>query len=241
MTPAISVIVPIRNEAGTIAELTDRLPGLGTYAEAILVEGHSRDDSWQVACAQCARWPAGAVTVLRQPGRGKADAVRHGLAHARGRYGVILDADLGVDPELVPCFVAPLLDGRIGLVNGARIIQRRERSAMRPANAIGNAVFASAMSMAIGRRLQDALCGTKAFTLADWRRWSRITRRWQHRDPFGDFEILAGAALLGRRFLNLPVDYRARKYGSTNIDRWRDGARLASLVWLVAREIRFRP
>jgi glycosyltransferase involved in cell wall biosynthesis len=225
-TPAVSVIVPLRNEAGTIADLVRRLPEIPGGFEVVMVEGGSSDDTLATAQAVRDAHPHLSILVLAQPGRGKADAVRFALDHVRGRFVIILDGDLGVDPERIPEFIAPLADGRCGLVNGVRVRARREAGAMPYLNSYANDGFAWIMSCAIGQRIGDALCGTKAFALDDWRRWTTWTSRWRHLDPFGDFEILCGAAWLDLKIRDIPVDYRARRYGSTNISRFRDGFRL---------------
>ena len=234
----VSIIVPLRNEAGNIPGLMQRLPIIDGGVEVILVEGGSSDGTWDAAIAARDAHPQLAMTVVRQPGRGKADATRHALDLASGKFAVILDGDLGVDPERIPDFIAPLVDGRCGLVNGVRVAARREPGAMPRLNSLANFGFASLMSHAIGQPIGDALCGTKAFAVADWHRWSVWTRRWRHLDPFGDFEILCGAAWLGLPIEDLEVDYRARRYGATNISRFRDGARLLRTAVAAGWELR---
>lgn len=240
-TCAVSVIVPLRNEAGTVADLVRRLPACDGGFEAILIEGGSSDDTFATAEAVRDANPHLGLRIIKQPGRGKADAVRHALDHATGRFAVILDGDLGVDPERIPEFIAPLMRGECGLVNGVRTRSRREAGAMPHLNAIANDGFAHLMSCALGQPIQDALCGTKAFAVADWHRWTQWTRRWRHLDPFGDFEILCGAAWLHLKIQDLEVDYRARRYGSTNIHRFRDGARLLRAALAAGWELRSGP
>ena len=109
---ACSVVVPARNEAGNIRGVLDRVPVLGRGTEVIFVEGHSRDDTWAVIQREMAAYRGPLrVRALQQPGVGKWDAVRTGLAVARGDAVAVHDADLTAPPEDLPKFFAALADG----------------------------------------------------------------------------------------------------------------------------------
>ena len=58
-------------------------------------------------------------------------------------------------------------------------------------------------------------------------------------DPFGDFDLLFGAARLNLKIVEVPIRYRARRYGETNISRWRHGWLLLKMVAFAARRIKF--
>ena len=58
-------------------------------------------------------------------------------------------------------------------------------------------------------------------------------------DPFGDFDLLFGAAKLNLKIVEMPIRYRARNYGSTNIDRWRHGLLLLKMVGFAAKRLKF--
>ena len=226
--PTVSVICPCRNEAGNIAQIVERLPAMGSRTELIFVEGHSSDDTLQ-ACRQAA---AGAVdkniSVLVQKGRGKGDAVRLGFAHAKGDILMILDADISVPPEDLVTFYAALKSGKGEFVNGCRLIYAMDPEAMRFLNLLGNRFFALLLSKLMGQPIKDSLCGTKVLWRSKYEELARGRSYFGALDPFGDFDLLFGAAKLNLRIVEVPIRYRQRVYGSTNISRFADG-------WLLLR------
>jgi hypothetical protein len=58
-------------------------------------------------------------------------------------------------------------------------------------------------------------------------------------DPFGDFDLIFGAAKQNLKIVDLPIRYRERKYGTTNISRWKHGFLLMRMVTFAARRIKF--
>ena len=103
---------------------------------------------------------------------------------------------------------------------------------MRFLNRLGNVFFARALSFVLDAPLGDSLCGTKLVTRLDYRRFVRWRSDFGDFDPFGDFELLFPAAVLGTGIIDIPVYYRARTYGSTNIHRFRDGAILFRMTMI---------
>ena len=101
---------------------------------------------------------------------------------------------------------------------------------MRFLNRLGNIFFAKGLSWVLDARVGDSLCGTKLFTRRDWHRFGEWRRDFGDFDPFGDFELLFPAAVLGLGIAEVPVRYLARTYGSTNIQRFRDGAQLLKMT-----------
>jgi SAM-dependent methyltransferase len=223
--PSVSVICPCRNEAGNIEQIVERLPSMGSETELIFVEGHSKDDTLAVChrvAAQASR--AGLPTrVLVQTGRGKGDAVRLGFAAARGDVLMILDADLSVAPEDLPAFVRVLADGKGDFVNGSRLVYSMDSKAMRFLNLLGNRFFALLLSTLIGQHIKDSLCGTKVLWRSSYEAIAKGRAHFGEIDPFGDFDLLFGAAKLNLKIVEIPVRYRERTYGSTNISRFSDG------------------
>lgn len=238
-SPSVSVIVPARNEAGNIAPLLDRLPPLGSAMEVIFVEGHSRDDTYAAIEREIARRPGMRARLIRQDGTGKGDAVRKGFAEATGDILVILDADLSVRPADLPRFVKALADGRAEFVNGVRLVYPMEGEAMRFLNLLGNKAFSSIFSWLLGQRVKDTLCGTKALWREDYRRIAAGRAYFGDFDPFGDFDLLFGAARLGLAIVDLPVRYQRRVYGTTNIHRWRHGWLLLRMAAFAAWRLKF--
>jgi SAM-dependent methyltransferase len=238
-TPSVSVVVPVRNERGHLEEILDRLPAFDGPAEFIFVEGGSTDGTAEALERLLAARGRDDVRMLRQPGTGKGDAVRTGFAAARHEILLILDGDLSVPPESLPRFVEVLAAGRGEFVNGVRLVYPMQRRAMRFMNLLSNAAFASLFSWVLEQRVKDTLCGTKALRRVDYERLAADRERFGD-DPFGDFDLLFGAAWLNLRIVDLPVRYAARTYGETNIHRWRHGAILLRMLAKACRRFKFR-
>jgi SAM-dependent methyltransferase len=238
--PTCTVVVPARNERGNIRDAVERLPRLGSHTELIFAEGHSTDGTYEEIEAVIAEHPELDVKVTRQDGTGKGDAVRKGFELASGDVLMILDADLTVPPEDLTKFWSALVEERGEFINGTRLVYPMEDNAMRLANTAGNKVFSLIFSWILGERVTDTLCGTKVLWARDYRRIAANRKTFGDFDPFGDFDLLFGAANLGLKIREVPVRYRERRYGTTNIDRWRHGLLLAKMALVGARKLRFR-
>jgi ubiquinone/menaquinone biosynthesis C-methylase UbiE len=238
-SPRISVVVPARNEAGNIEQLIDRVPEMGGGTEIIFVEGHSTDDTYAAIEQAVSRHPQRSCKILKQSGKGKGDAVRCGFAAATGDILTILDADLTVPPEDLPIFFDALCSGSADFANGVRLVYPREDNAMRMANLIGNKFFGFAFSWMLGQRIKDTLCGTKTIWKKDYELLAANRAYFGDFDPFGDFDLLFGAAKLSLKIVDVPVRYRNRVYGTTNIQRWRHGLLLFRMVIFAARRMKF--
>jgi len=223
-TLSCSVIVPARNESGNIRAALERIPVMGSHTEVIFVEGNSRDDTWDVIEREVAAYKGPLrVRALKQPGRGKWDAVRTGFAAASGDVLVIQDADLTAPPEDLPKFFSAIATGAAEFANGSRLVYPMEKEAMRFLNLLGNKFFALALSFTLGQPIKDSLCGTKMLLRRDYERILTRIAVLGDFDPFGDFNLLFGAALLKLRIRDVPVRYKDRTYGETNISRFSHG------------------
>jgi hypothetical protein len=230
--PSISIIVPARNEKGNIENAVARLPDLSTQVEVIFVEGHSNDGTWEEIERIVSKWDGRRglrVRAFVQEGRGKADAVRLGFSKATGDLLTILDADLTMPPEMLRRFYEAYRRGLADFVNGTRLVYPMEGGAMRFLNRLGNAFFAKVVSHVLDTKLADTLCGTKLLARSDYERFTAWRRDFGDFDPFGDFELLFPAAVLGLGVVDVPVQYRSRTYGTTNIRRFRDGLKLLEM------------
>lgn len=229
--PSVSIVVAARNERGNIAPNIERLLAAGVRAEVIFVEGHSTDGTWEeierVRDQYASRLP---ILAFQQTGKGKADAVRLGFSRATGELLVILDADLTVPPELLPRFIDAWASGKADFINGNRIVYPMEGNAMRFLNRLGNVFFAKALTWVLGVRLGDSLCANKAVSRSDYTRMQAWRSDFGDFDPFGDFELLFPAAILGIGIIDVPVRYRARTYGTTNISRFQHGFMLLKMT-----------
>ena len=223
--PSVSIIVPARNEKGNIEGLLNRLPDFGNVnVEVIFVEGHSSDGTWDEIQRVSALYSDRlCVKAIQQRGKGKCDAVRQGMATAENDLAIILDADLSVPPEMIKRFYDAYCDGHADFINGCRLLYPTEGNSMPLLNKLGNVFFAKALNMVLGTSFGDTLCGTKLFSRDDYERFRKWRMDFGDFDPFGDFELLFPAALLALGTIDVPIRYKARVYGSTNIRRFRDG------------------
>jgi glycosyltransferase involved in cell wall biosynthesis len=235
----ISVIVPARNESRNIKAVFDRTPQMGRGTELIFVEGHSKDDTYAVIEREIAAHPSTPSLLLLQTGIGKADAVRLGFSKASGDVLIILDADLTVPPEDLPRFHEVLISGKGEFINGVRLVYPMEKEAMRTLNLFGNKLFSMAFSWLLGQPIKDTLCGTKVLWKNDYEQIAANRSYFGDFDPFGDFDLIFGAAKLNLKIIDLPVRYRERTYGSTNISRWKHGLLLFRMVAFAARRMKF--
>lgn len=235
----VSVVIPARNEAGNISEILERFPQIGASTEIIFVEGGSSDDTPEAIKEAVNRNPHLDIKSYRQEGTGKGDAVRLGFSRATGEVLMILDADMTVPPEDLPRFYQALAEGKGEFINGVRLVYPMENQAMKFFNLLGNKFFSLAFSWLLGQPVKDTLCGTKVLTSRNYR-LIKDNRSWfGDFDPFGDFDLLFGAAKQNLKIIDLPIRYHERTYGQTNIQRWIHGAMLLRMVIFAARRIKF--
>lgn len=237
---SVSIIIPVRNERGNIESVVRQLPVFGTAQEIIFVEGHSTDGTLEEV-GRVADLYSGKRDIrwVVQSGRGKGDAVRLGFQMARGDVLMILDADLTVRPEDLPKFYDALVFGKGEFINGSRLVYQLEDESMRFFNILGNKFFSIMFSWILGQRIKDTLCGTKVLFKKDYKKIVAGRKYFGDFDPFGDFDLLFGAAKLNLKIVEMPVRYQARTYGTTNIQRWRHGWLLLKMVFFAVWKIKF--
>jgi len=235
----VSIIIPVRNEAGNIAKIFQRVPQMGAGCELVFVEGHSKDNSLAEIKKQIKEHSSIPANVYQQSGQGKGDAIRLGFSKARGDILMILDADLTMPPEYLPRFYQALVSGSGEFINGVRLVYPMEKRAMQFLNFLGNKAFSLIFSYLIGQPVKDTLCGTKVLWKRDYLQIAKNRSYFGDFDPFGDFDLLFGAAKLNLKIIDLPIRYRERTYGETNIQRWKHGWLLLRMVIFAARRLKF--
>ncbi len=222
-----SIIIPAKNEEKNLKPLLNQIPELEEDYEIILAIGDSEDKTYEVAKeikeARC--WPF-EVKVIKQTGKGKANAVWEAVEEASKEVIIILDADISVNPETIVQFNSVIDTGKASFVNGTRLIYGMESGAMRIVNNLGNRIFQYIVSIIIGQKITDSLCGTKVFFRKDFNKIKLWKELVQMKDPFGDFDMIFTAGYFGLKILEIPVRYQARVYGVTQIKRFRDGYKL---------------
>jgi SAM-dependent methyltransferase len=235
----VSVVIPARNEAGNIEAAVRRTPVMGAGTELIFVEGNSTDHTWAEIQRVATANPDRNIRILQQTGRGKGDAVRAGFAAATGDILMILDADLTMPPEELPKFYEVLASGQAEFANGVRLVYPMDEKAMQFLNLCANKTFGLIFTWLLGQPLKDTLCGTKVLSRAHYARVAANRAYFGDFDPFGDFDLLFGAAKLNLKIADVPIRYKERTYGTTNIHRWSHGWLLIRMVLFAARKLKF--
>lgn len=237
---SVSVVVPARNESGNIENAVLRTPKLGKHTELIFIEGNSTDDTWEVIQQVAEKYKnTHDIKIGRQTGKGKGDAVRMGFGMASGDILLILDADLTMPPEDLPKFYDAIASGKGDFINGSRLVYVMEKKAMRFLNMIGNKFFSWAFTWLLEQPFKDTLCGTKVIFRDDYQKLIENRKFFGEFDPFGDFDLIFGAYKLNLKIIEVPIRYRERTYGDTNISRFKHGLILLKMVFFAMRKIKF--
>ena len=237
---SVSIVIPARNEAGTIESAIQRIPKFGKSHELIFVEGNSTDNTWEVLNQVREKYSGThTIKIVQQQGKGKNDAVKKGFSIATGDVLMILDADLTMPPEELPKFYAAIASGQGDFIIGSRLVYEMESGAMRLLNLLGNKFFSFVFSWMLEQPIKDTLCGTKVIFRKDYEKLVSNQNFFGDFDPFGDFDLIFGAYKLNLHMVEIPIRYRERTYGSTNISRFRNGMVLLKMCFFGLRKIKF--
>ncbi|QWR78884.1 glycosyltransferase [Candidatus Magnetomonas plexicatena] len=239
--PTVSVVIPARNERGNIENAVKRTPKLGSHTEIIFIEGHSNDGTLDEIRRVCDLYKDKCdVKYAVQDGKGKGDAVRKGFAMANGDILMILDADLTVPPEELPKFYEAIATGKGEFINGTRLVYPLEKESMRFLNMLGNKFFSIMFTWILGQRLKDTLCGTKVLSRENYLSIQANRHFFGEFDPFGDYDLIFGAAKLNLKIVEIPITYKAREYGETNISRFAHGWLLLKMTMFAVNKLKFK-
>ena len=233
-TYSTSIIIPVFNEADNITPCIKQVPRLGKKTEIIVVDDGSTDKTNQIVRKIAKKNKA--ITLITFPkNQGKARAVAAGFARARGQILLILDADMTVPPQELTCFYELLAENRADFVNGTRMVYPMEKQAMRYFHLLGNKFFSSFLSWLLNQRVTDTLCGTKALFKKDARKIILGN------EPWGDFDLLFGAANLQLRIKEYPVHYKKRQTGESKMHAISHGLRLLYMCGVGMYRLKIRP
>ena len=239
--PSLSVIVPARNEAGTIEKIVQQIPEQGVFTEIIFIEGHSNDNTLAEIKRVVEKYKdKKKLKYFVQSGKGKGDAVRLGFEMAEGDILAIYDADMTVPAKDLEKFYTAIADGKGEFINGSRLVYSLEDESMRSLNYLANKIFSYLFSWILGQPIKDTLCGTKVLWKKDYQDIKANRKYFGEFDPFGDFDLLFGAAKLNLKIVEVPIRYKTREYGKTNISRFSHGWLLLKMVFFAMNKIKFK-
>jgi hypothetical protein len=237
---SVSIVIPARNEEGNIRGVLEKIPNLGKKTEVVFVEGHSKDDTYNVIKEEIKRYKGPIkASLYKQKGKGKRDAVRLGFSKAKNELLMILDADLTVDPKELLKFYNVIASGKTDFVMGSRLVYPMEKMAMRDLNVLGNKFFSLVFTYLLDQKIKDTLCGTKVLLKKDYEKIARNRTVFGDFDPFGDHDLIFGAAKLNMKVVEIPIRYKERTYGKTNISRFKHGLLLLKMVGFAAKNLKF--
>lgn len=237
---SVSIIIPCRNERGNVEPAVLRCAAMGKKTEIIFVEGHSKDNTLEEIKRVQQAYPEKNIRWYVQSGIGKGDAVHLGFEKATGDILMIQDADLTAPPEELPKFFNALIDGKGEFINGSRLVYGMESGAMRILNLMANYCFALGFSWLLGQPIKDTLCGTKVLFKRDYEKIVKNRAFFGNFDPFGDFDLIFGAAKLNLKIIDMPVHYKNRSYGTTQISRFRHGFLLLGMSFIALRKFKLK-
>jgi ubiquinone/menaquinone biosynthesis C-methylase UbiE len=233
-----TILIPSKNERNNIEPAIKRIPNFGEHQEIIFVDGHSTDGTQEEIKRIIRSHPDKDIKLILQDGNGKGDAVRKGFSVASGDILMILDADLTVPPEDLSKFYKALDEDHGEFVNGCRLVYPMEKQAMRFLNYFGNKFFSMMFTWILNQRFKDTLCGTKALFKKDYEKIQTNRSYFGDFDPFGDFDLIFGAVKQNLKVVEVPIRYRERTYGRTNISRFRHGWLLMKMTVFAYNKIK---
>lgn len=213
----LSVIIPVYNEAATIAEVLRRVQAAeaGVDKEIIVVDDGSTDGTQEILQKEQSN-PE--TLVFRQPANmGKGAAVRRGIEAATGDIILIQDADLEYDPREYPQLLAPILEGRAKVVYGSRFLGG-PRKAMFFWHMAGNKLLTLVTNILYDTIISDMETGYKVFAAEVIKGIPLRSRRFEF-EP----EVTAKVLKRGYRIYEVPISYTGREYSEGKKITWRDG------------------
>ena len=235
---SLTVCITVRNEKENIEKIVRSLPIVCENQEILFVEGHSTDGTRQEIERVIKKYPSKNVRVIGQPGKGQGDAIRVGFKDAKGEIIILYEGDGTSDPGDLKYFYDSMRQGRFEFIEGSRFVYPLVSEAMPFTNKLGNIFFARWFSFFLGQRTTDVLSGIKAILKRDY---DCLYARWGFlglQDPFGDFELLYGAARMGLKFGEVPMRYYPRVYGVSKSNVIKHGLyllRMAAKGYLIFR------
>lgn len=227
---SLTICLTVRNEKGNIEKIVESIPKICRKQEILFVEGYSTDGTREEIERVMKLNPLKNIRVIGQPGRGQGDAIKVGFKAARGEIIILYEGDCTSDPGDITYFYEAIKNGMFEFIEGSRFVYPLSLKSMPLVNQIGNTIFAKLFSFFLGQKTTDVLSGIKAILRRDY---DLLFERWGFLgfdDPFGDFELLYGAARIGLKIGEIPMRYYPRTYGESKTKRFTQGLYLLRMV-----------
>lgn len=216
--PLISVIIPTRNEAQNLHHVLPCIPPI--VSEVILVDGHSTDDTIEVA-----QQLLPTINIIKQRGMGKGDALRAGIAACTGDIIVMLDADGSADPNEIPRFVRALLAGN-EFAKGSRFAKGGGSDDITPLRRIGNYALSKLVNILFHTRFSDLCYGYNAF-------WKHCLEHVEIDSDGFEIETLftIRAHKAHMKITEVPSFEYRRIHGTSKLNTFKDGWRVLKTIF----------
>jgi glycosyltransferase involved in cell wall biosynthesis len=223
LTPLISIVVPVYNEARTVAAVIERLIAIDLPApREILVVNDGSTDGTREVLDRVTQRPELRIIHAEKNG-GKGSAIRIGFSRASGTIVAIQDADLELDPAQIADLVQPILDGQTRVVYGSRFLAGRPDAPW--LSIFANQVLTGATNVLFGGRLTDMETCYKVMA-------SEVARSLDLESNRFDIEPEITAKLLrsGHSILELPIRFEPRSRAQGKKIGWKDGVRALQVL-----------
>jgi glycosyltransferase involved in cell wall biosynthesis len=215
----LSVVIPVYNEAATIAELINRVQAVDISKEIIAVDDGSTDGSSD-ALAKLERRYDNLRVFIQPNNRGKGAALRLGFKLAAGDYVLVQDADLEYDPAEYPVLLKPLIEGKADVVYGSRFLTTKEHRVLFYWHSVGNRLLTLISNMFTNLNLTDMETGFKVFR----REVIQSIKLEQNRFGF-EPEVTVKIARMKLRIYEVGISYYGRTYEEGKKIGWKDGVK----------------
>ena len=215
--PCLSVVVPVFNEADTIANVIRTVLDQALVQEVIVVDDASKDETWK-ALQPIAQENSRVKLFRHEINQGKGAALRTGFSKATAPIVMVQDADLEYDPSEYPALVRPILSGKADVVFGSRFLGSGSHRVLYYWHSLGNNFLTTLSNMATNLNLTDMETGYKVF------KRDIIQKISIEENRFGfEPEIVAKVSRLGVRIYEVAISYYGRTYAEGKKIGWRDG------------------
>jgi glycosyltransferase involved in cell wall biosynthesis len=222
----LSVVVPVYNEAATLAEVVHKLLKIPCLLEIIIVDDCSTDGTESLA-QQLAEQHSQVRLVRHQRNAGKTAALKTGFALTSGEIVIVQDADLEYDPAEIYGVIRPILDGHADVVFGSRFLVRRAARVLYFYHYLANKFLTYLSNALTNLNMTDIETGYKAF------RGEIIRSMLIVSNGFGfEVEVTAKIAKLKVAIYEVPISYYGRTYAEGKKIVFMDGV---IALWLVIR------